>query len=111
MLSSLILPEKEKKSKIGKALEKLFSLWERIYHDFLKFILSSKKMALLVVFLVICLFVFSMKLFSKVGFEFIPKMDEGNIEIKNGIAHRKFFRKNGKCIFPNRKQIEKNIAR
>lgn len=83
MLASLILPEKEKKKRfISKKLDAMFDAWERAYKGLLKMILANKLRSGLVVLISILLFISSFPVASRVGFEFIPMLDEGNILIE-----------------------------
>ncbi len=82
MLSSLILPEKKKKHPIGQKLEKMFDSWDRFYAKLLSSILKTKFRAFLVIAISFIVFALSLPIAKRIGFEFIPKLDEGNIEIK-----------------------------
>lgn len=83
MLASLIIPERETKKRfIGKALDNMFHSWDRIYKGLLKWLLANKWRSSLVAVSAILLFVFSFPVGSKVGFEFLPMLDEGNIQIE-----------------------------
>ena len=82
MMASFILPEHvAKKNKIGEKLEAMFKRWEVSYKKALSWILSSKPKSALVVVTAVALFIFSMSLFGKIQFEFMPFSDEGDIEI------------------------------
>jgi HAE1 family hydrophobic/amphiphilic exporter-1 len=83
MLASLILPEKKKKNPLGEAFEKMFHHWEAVYRNILKVLLKNKGISLLLIFSAIGAFVFSLLFIApKLGFEFMPALDEGNISIK-----------------------------
>jgi len=83
MLASLILPERDtKKHPVGSLLERWFKSWERIYGSTLRWLLSRKLYGLLLVLMTFLIFVFSMPLGGKVGFEFMPSMDDGNVTIE-----------------------------
>ena len=84
MLASLILPEhSDKKGKIGEKLEAIFYSWEKVYQNVIKGILGSKLRSIGVIFISILMFVATIVfVVPKVGFEFMPSMDEGDIEIK-----------------------------
>jgi HAE1 family hydrophobic/amphiphilic exporter-1 len=82
MLSSLILPEKKKKHPIGKAMERMFDSWDRFYGKMLSAMMNKKITSFLVLFLAFVIFIVSLPVAKKIGFEFIPKLDEGNLEIK-----------------------------
>ncbi len=83
MLASLILPEHDtKKHRLGAVLEGWFRSWERIYGRLLKFLLSKKRYGFLLILLTMAIFVTSMPLGGKVGFEFMPSMDDGIVSIE-----------------------------
>ncbi len=82
MLASLILPEKKKVNKLGESLEKMFRGYENFYRNILSGIIRSRGKSIFVVFLAIVAFVATMFFVApKVGFEFIPLLDEGNIAV------------------------------
>ncbi|ACF15172.1 acriflavin resistance protein [Chloroherpeton thalassium ATCC 35110] len=83
MLASLLLPEEDKKKHpIGEALEKMFHFWETLYKRSLEAILQSKWRAVGVIATAIILFILSLPLAGKIGFEFVPLTDEGDIDIE-----------------------------
>ncbi|MBN2279450.1 MAG: efflux RND transporter permease subunit [Candidatus Marinimicrobia bacterium] len=84
MLASLILPEKDtKKHPIGKKMEAMFHAWERAYQRIVRGILGSRLRSVGVILVSVLLFIGSILLLApKVGFEFMPAMDEGDIEVK-----------------------------
>jgi HAE1 family hydrophobic/amphiphilic exporter-1 len=85
MMASLILPETEKKKKkrvIARSLDRIFKSWENAYGKILRAVLGYKWHSALVVLLAVILFVSSFPLARRVGFEFIPMLDEGNISIE-----------------------------
>lgn len=83
MLASLLLPEKKiKRRLIGEKLDSAFQAIERLYQRFLELILANKLRSSLVVILTIIIFIFSLPIGGKVGFEFFPMLDEGNISIE-----------------------------
>ncbi len=82
MLASLLIPEKQKKNKIGKTLEAMFHRWEADYRKTLAFVLKNKGVAIATTVLAFLIFIGSMSIFgSKLGFELFPSSDEGNISI------------------------------
>jgi len=82
MLASLILPEQAAESRrLGKALEALFNSWERFYQSLLSIILKSRGRSALVLLGDLVLFAASLLAARKVGFEFMPQLDEGNIAV------------------------------
>jgi HAE1 family hydrophobic/amphiphilic exporter-1 len=85
MMASLILPETEKKKKkrfISRGLDRMFKSWDNAYAKVLQVILWRKWRSALVVLFSIFLFVASLPIAGRVGFEFIPTLDEGNISIE-----------------------------
>ena len=82
MLAAIILPEHDrKKHPVGHFLEGMFKSWENTYQKLLGFILRNKTRGVLVMVVTIALFVYGMSLAGKIGFEFIPPMDEGLIGV------------------------------
>lgn len=82
MLASLLIPEKQRKNKIGEAAERMFHRWESNYRKALASVLKTKGRAVLVTLLAFVLFILSMMIFgSKLGFELFPSSDEGKISI------------------------------
>jgi len=83
MLASLILPKNIKSNAtIGKFLEKMFKSWENGYKKLLAGIVKNKKRSFGIILFSLLLFVFSMFIATKVGFEFFPVTDEGQINIE-----------------------------
>jgi len=83
MLASLILPDKDtKKHPLGEKLESMFQFWESLYKKSLEYILHSKWRAASVLIVATALFILSLPLAGKIGFEFVPLTDEGDIEIE-----------------------------
>ena len=83
MLASLILPEaNKKKHPIGEKLEALFRSWEKAYQKLLELVLANKLRSALTVVISFLLFVLSFFVAAKIGFEFMPAFDEGNINIE-----------------------------
>ena len=84
MLASLILPEHDKKKHpIGRFLEKMFKSWERGYQYFIKGVLASKVRSFGVILFAIIMFFLTMYFVTpKVGFEFMPMLDQGDISIE-----------------------------
>lgn len=83
MLASLILPEREtKKRLIGRRLDAMFHAWERIYKGLLKMLLANKWRSSLVAVVSLILLIFSFPIAARVGFEFLPDLDEENILIE-----------------------------
>jgi len=83
MLSSLLLPEHDrKKHPIGKRLEAMFRSWEKRYQRILEGIFRKKSRGILLVAAVIAIFIGSLFLATKIGFEFSPEMDQGALSIE-----------------------------
>ena len=81
MLASIMLPEKQKTNKIGIALENMFKRWENFYQSILVNTMKKKRRSTMVLVISFLLFLSSLFVASKIGFEFMPTMDEGNIKI------------------------------
>jgi HAE1 family hydrophobic/amphiphilic exporter-1 len=80
MMASLILPEQDtKKHPVGQKLENLFHGSEVWYQKLLKVILANRWRSFLVVVGVVVLFFLSFISAARVGFEFMPQLDEGQI--------------------------------
>ncbi len=83
MLASLILPDVDKKKHpLGKRLEGIFHQWESVYKKALGAIVRKKRYAFLVVAAAVIAFILSLFVAGKVGFEFMPTLDEGNLTIE-----------------------------
>ncbi|MGD8779675.1 MAG: efflux RND transporter permease subunit [Ignavibacteria bacterium] len=83
MLASIILPERDtKKHKIGDMLEKIFKGWENWYQRMLGYIIKNKFTSSITIVISVILFVASFYFAGKLSFEFIPLLDEGNINIE-----------------------------
>ncbi len=82
MLASLILPEKtQKKHAISLRLEKLFHSWEEGYRKILAMVTKRRLFSALTILASIILFVLSFTSAARIGFEFMPTLDEGDISI------------------------------
>ncbi len=83
MLASILLPEVEtKKGKIGLRLEAMFRGWERFYQNILGWIIKSKGRTVGIIGVTLVIFIFSMFIAGRVGFEFMPLTDEGDVLIE-----------------------------
>ncbi|MBP7461830.1 MAG: efflux RND transporter permease subunit [Candidatus Delongbacteria bacterium] len=83
MMASLIIPEHDaKKHPLGLKLEGWFKSWEDLYRRILKAIIANKGRAVMVIVTSMVLFIASLGLAGKIGFDFVPSMDEGNIAIE-----------------------------
>ncbi len=82
MMASLILPERDtKKHIIGQKLENMFHGWEVKYQKLLKVLLANRLRSFLVVAAAVVLFFLSFISAARVGFEFMPNLDEGEIAV------------------------------
>jgi HAE1 family hydrophobic/amphiphilic exporter-1 len=83
MLASLILPEKDtKKHPIGEKLEAMFHAWEDWYRNILKYVLTNRLRSGVIVIVSFSMFFMSFFVAGQVGFEFMPLLDEGNLNIE-----------------------------
>jgi len=83
MLASLILGKGAiRKNRIGERLEGMFRRFEDWYRAALASVIASKKRSGLVVAAAVVIFIASLGLATRVGFEFVPSMDEGDIAIE-----------------------------
>ena len=83
MLASLILPDADtKKHPIGQKLEKMFHFWERGYKKVLAIVLTNRWRSFLVIGAAVVLFFLSFFSAARVGFEFMPSLDEGDIMVE-----------------------------
>lgn len=82
MLASLILPEKQKTSKLGAIFNAFFDKWNGIYRKFLSLVLKNKLVSFSVITTVFFIFIATVAYYGpKLGIEFIPTVDEGRINI------------------------------
>ncbi len=83
MLSSLILPKEEKLNWFGRIMENIFKSFERLYERVLTFTLGSRLRPKVFTFLmIIALLATFMFVAPKLGFEFMPEFDQGDIVVK-----------------------------
>jgi HAE1 family hydrophobic/amphiphilic exporter-1 len=84
MLASLILPERDtKKHRLGEKLERFFHSWETGYRNILNYILINRFRCGLVVAVSVLMFILTMIFVApRVGFEFFPFLDEGDLNIE-----------------------------
>ena len=83
MLASLILPKEEKLSWFGKIMEGVFQKFEKAYEVVLRAVLKNRVMPVLfTIFMIIALISTFVFVAPKLGFEFMPEFDEGDIEVK-----------------------------
>lgn len=83
MLASLMLKEKNEEGKLSKKLNALYSSWDNYYRKILRKSLKNKKVSMIIVGAAFLLFIISTAYFApRVGFDFIPQMDNGMIGVK-----------------------------
>jgi HAE1 family hydrophobic/amphiphilic exporter-1 len=83
LLANLLLPKEEKKNYFGAFMEKFHNFFEEKYEKVLKFVLKNKvrPIAFLVIMFVILSGVMII-IAPKIGIEFMPVLDEGDIIVK-----------------------------
>jgi HAE1 family hydrophobic/amphiphilic exporter-1 len=81
MLASIILPERVKPNKLSSKLNSFIKSVEAGYHGMLTAMMRKKSRSSMVLICVVVLFIFSLWVFTKIGFEFTPNLDEGDISI------------------------------
>ncbi|MCB5230306.1 MAG: efflux RND transporter permease subunit, partial [Candidatus Cloacimonas sp.] len=82
LLASLILPEKQKPNRFSAKFDKQFRKLELAYQRLLSKVIKNKKTAFAYLLIAVVLFVGSLYLAGKVGFEFMPLVDEGNLTLE-----------------------------
>ena len=87
MLASLILPEngnskKRKTNAISEKLEQLNTKMENLYQSVLAKVLHNRKRSALLVFTSVAILIITFMFAGRVGFEFVPLLDEGDIQIE-----------------------------
>ena len=107
MLASLILPESDKKKHpLGKRLESMFASWEKFYQNILRGIFARKIRGIGVIAAVFLIFVFSIFIGSRVGFEFFPELDEGSVTVEVELPQGYNLNETARMI----ERIEKRVA-
>ncbi len=81
MMASRILPEKVVPTRFGRAFDAIFAKFSCWYETFLKWVLYSKKRALMLLIGVLVIFIASFGLIPSLGSEMMPAMDQGNINV------------------------------
>jgi HAE1 family hydrophobic/amphiphilic exporter-1 len=82
MMASLILPDGDtKKHPIGRRLENMFRGWERGYRKVLSVVLARRRNSFFAVLVAAIFFFLSFFSAGRVGFEFMPQMDQGDIRM------------------------------
>ena len=82
MLASLILPEKQSNNIFSKIVEGMMGFIKKIYANILAVVMKRKLYSVYVIFGTFLLFLSSLYIFTKIGFEFQPPMDQGSIQVR-----------------------------
>ena len=82
MMAASILPEKTGSNKISKAVDNVMKKIQKFYVRILEALMKNKTRSSISVFLTVLLFIFSLFIFTKLGFEFMPMLDEGDIDLR-----------------------------
>ncbi len=82
MLSSRFLPVQMKKGRLGAWIEKQFDAIDHWYGRLLTVLFRKKRYTAFLMLGTVALLVGSFMLAGKIGFEFMPLMDEGNIKLE-----------------------------
>jgi len=83
MMASLILPDKDTKTHpIGNILDRIFTGWENVYRKILAGIIKNRFTSALTIVMAFVMFFGSFFVAARVGFEFMPMLDEGNINVE-----------------------------
>jgi len=83
MLASLILPDKPRRTfRVSVRMDRLFVSIERWYKKLLGFFLKRRAHGWAFILVAVILFVSSLLVAGKIGFEFIPTSDDGQLTIK-----------------------------
>jgi hydrophobic/amphiphilic exporter-1 (mainly G- bacteria), HAE1 family len=82
MLASLIMPKKTVSGKIKTAMDRFYAKWDNFYRFLLTYALRNKWISLLIVIFAFIITVISVGFYGpKLGFEFMPNFDDGEIRI------------------------------
>ncbi|MCL2064753.1 MAG: efflux RND transporter permease subunit [Candidatus Cloacimonetes bacterium] len=82
MLASIILPENIKSTKMSSVVDKMMKGLEKVYLGTLNFVVKTKGKSMAILGGTVLLFIFSLFLFTRIGFEFMPAMDQGELNIR-----------------------------
>ncbi|MCD4651205.1 MAG: efflux RND transporter permease subunit [Candidatus Cloacimonetes bacterium] len=107
MLAGLILPKELKLNKFGAWFNKGFVKIEKFYGRMLVVLFKKKRYAFFVILIALILFIGSLQLAGKVGFEFVPLLDEGNISIEIELPQGASLESTAKSV----KEIETIVAK
>ncbi len=82
MLASLILPEKVKHNRFSVAFDVKFDKFTAAYRRMVSWLITSKKRMFSTIGLIILVFFGSLIIAGKLGFEFMPTLDQGEMTVK-----------------------------
>ncbi|MDQ1267128.1 MAG: hypothetical protein QG635_2282, partial [Bacteroidota bacterium] len=83
MLSALILPKSLNVGKISNGLNRFYKKWDDFYKAMLRIVLKNKWVSSFIILSSFALFMVSMMIYGgKLGFEFLPAMDDGKIKVE-----------------------------
>lgn len=109
MMASLILPEAEtKKHPIGRRLERMFRSWEQGYRKILSTVLAKRVHSFLAILAALVFFFLSFFSASRVGFEFMPQLDQGDIRMDIELPQGYHLDETAKLIDTIEKRIERH---
>jgi HAE1 family hydrophobic/amphiphilic exporter-1 len=109
MMASLIIPDADtKKHPIGLKLENVFHMWERWYKKMLSVILANRLRSFMVIGIAVVLFILSFFSAARVGFEFMPELDEGDIKIEVELPQGYNLNENAKLMNAIEDRIDKH---
>lgn len=87
MLASLILPAKTTQGKISDAFDRFYKSWDEFYRRLLRGVLKNKLTGAIAIVVAFVIFVLSMGYYMpKLGFSFLPTMDDGKIKAEIELA-------------------------
>jgi HAE1 family hydrophobic/amphiphilic exporter-1 len=108
MLASLILPKEEKLNWFGRIMENVFQFFEKKYEKMLNVVLASRaRPVFFTILMVIALFATFIFVAPKLGFEFMPEFDQGDIIIKVELPEGSTLEQTGEKL----KEIEEIVLR
>jgi len=82
MLASLLLPKKTVSGRIKTAMDRFYASWDNFYRKLLTYSLRNKWISLAIILITFALTIVSVGFYGpKLGFEFMPNFDDGEIRI------------------------------
>jgi HAE1 family hydrophobic/amphiphilic exporter-1 len=81
MFASIILKEEHKPNRLSQAIENTISAVENGYAKLLGFVLGKKSRSAVILILSVILLVFSLYVATNIGFDFMPNLNEGTINM------------------------------